>query len=152
MSDLLIVSIGSTVMTDDAIGHHILQSLEEKGVEADFFDLGLDLFKLRIVFDKHKRIIILDAFSSSKHPPGKVLSYHYKDFQNKLEAKIRGIHQLGSIEALEIMRLADEDLARAEIYFVGIVIEKIDKGFELTSTIEKAISKAVKTVEELLSE
>jgi len=149
MNDTLIVSIGSTVMTDDAIGHHVLNSLQEKEIKADYADLGMDLFKLRLFFNEHKNLIIIDAIIGD-YKPGTVLVFSYDEIKDKLEAKTRNIHYIGSIEALEIMRLTDEKLAQAKIQFVGIVIESIDKGLELTRRVQKSIIKAVEMIVDLL--
>ena len=150
MNDTLIVSIGSTVMTDDAVGHHVLNSLKEKEIEADLIDLGMDLFRLRLFFKNHKNLIIIDSVMGD-YPIGTVLVFSYEELNEKLEAKTRNIHHIGSIEALEIMRLADKRLAEAHIYFVGIVVEKIDKGLELTKKIRKSITKAVEMVLDLIN-
>lgn len=149
MNDTLIVAIGSTVMTDDAIGHHILQVLEKRELHADFADLGMDLFKLRLFFKGHKNLIIIDAIRGD-YMPGTVLVFSYDEIKDKLEAKTRNIHHIGSIEALEIMRLSDEKLAQAKIQFVGIVVESIDKGLELTRRVQKSIIKAVEMIVDLL--
>lgn len=133
-------------MTDDAIGHHVLQELQKESISADLVELGMDLFRLRLFFDKqHKKIIIIDALTGD-YPPGTILSFSYQEFHSKLDAKIRNIHHIGSIEAIDIMRNADENLANAEIYFVGIIVEKIDKGLTLTKSVQKAIPKAVDAV------
>lgn len=151
MHDTLIVSLGSTVMIDDAIGHHVLQELQKLELKADFVDLGMDLFRLRLFFSDHRKVILIDALSG-KYPAGTVLSFTYKELKEKLQAKIRNIHQMGSIEALEIMRLDDKKLHDAEIYFVGIVVEKIDKGLELTKNVAAAIPEAVQAVLAIIKE
>ncbi len=133
-------------MTDDAIGHHVLQELQKKSISADLVELGMDLFRLRLFFDKrHKKVIIIDALKGD-YPPGTILTFSYQEFYSKLDAKIRNIHHIGSIEAIEIMRNADENLAQAEIFFVGVIVEKIDKGLTLTNYVQKAIPKAVEAV------
>ena len=149
MYDTLIVAIGSKVMTDDAVGYHILQLLQKDNITADFVELGMDLFRLRLFFKNHKRVIILDALKGD-YPPGTVLSFKYQDFQSNLDAKIRSIHHIGSIEAIEIMRNADEKLANAEIHFVGIIVDVIDKGLELTNCVAQALPEAARTVKSLL--
>ncbi|MFW9922729.1 MAG: hydrogenase maturation protease [Candidatus Thorarchaeota archaeon] len=149
MPDTLIVAIGSSVMTDDAIGHHIIKQLEQLNVNAEVVDLGMDLFRLRLLFHNQKRIIIVDAMKGN-YPPGTILEYKYQKNQDLLEAKIRDIHHIGSIEALDIMCLADIDLAKIDIYFVGVIIETIEKGLELSPEIKNAIPNAVEKIISLI--
>lgn len=149
MFDTLVVGIGSTVMTDDAVGHHVLLNLQQKNVPAEIVFLGQDLFKLRLFFKQHKKVIIVDALQG-EYPPGKVLVFDYKSILEKLEAKIRNIHFLGSIEVLQILRQADVNLQKAEIFLVGIIVQTIDKGLDLTEPVQKAIPKAVKEVIKLI--
>ena len=149
MHDTLIVSLGSSVMTDDAIGHHVIQELQKAKIKAELIDLGMDLFRLRLFFSNHKKVIIIDALTGD-YPTGTVLSFTYEELKEKLTAKIRNIHRMGSIEALEIMRLDDKELAAAEIFFVGIVVEKIDKGLELTEQVAEAIQEAITAVKKIL--
>ena len=151
MHNTLIVSLGSTVMTDDAIGHHVLQELQKLELKADFVDLGMDLFRLRLFFSNHKKVIFIDALSGD-YPAGTILSFTYTELKEKLHAKIRNVHRMGSIEALEIMRLDDSKLKEAEINFVGIVAEKIDKGLELTKDVAAVIPEAVQAVLTLIEE
>ena len=150
MNDTLIVAIGSEVMTDDAVGYHVLRFLQKESVQADFVELGMDLFRLRLFFKKHhSRVVIIDALKGD-YPPGTILSFSYKDFHSKLDAKIRNIHHIGSIEAIEIMRTDDEKFAEAEVFFVGIIADVIDKGLELSKSVSNSIEAAAKEVKNLL--
>jgi hydrogenase maturation protease len=150
MLKTLVVAIGSTVMTDDAVAHHVLEQLQQQAIAADFVDLGMDIFRLRLFLkDCHTRIIIIDALAG-EYPPGTILTFSYEDFQDTLNAKLRNVHHIGSIEALEIMRLADESLAQKEIFFVGIIAQTIDKGLTLTPKVKKAIPQAVDMVKRLV--
>ncbi|NHJ85263.1 MAG: hydrogenase maturation protease [Asgard group archaeon] len=150
MADVLVIALGSTVMTDDAIGHHILSELQNQNLDADFAYLGTDIFRLRLYYKNHKEIIIIDALTGD-YPPGTVLNFHLDDINQKLEASIRNAHRIGAIEALKIMQNDDVNIANAKIFFVGIIAESLDKGLELSSSTKQAIPKAVNIVKQYLT-
>lgn len=146
----LIVALGSTVMTDDAIGHYILNRLKtNEEIDADFVDLDTDIFRLRLHYKGQQTIIVLDALSSGGKP-GTVLSFSSGEFQEKLEGFILNSHMIGSIEGLKIMQTVDDNLKNAKIFFVGIVASKIQKGTKISPVVEKAIDKAVIEVKKIL--
>lgn len=148
MTNTLIVCIGSTVMQDDGVGYHILKYLQKLEIKADFADLGTDIFRLRLHFSNHKKIIIIDALMGEE--PGKILSFTYPEFKTKLEGKIKNAHLLGVIEGIDIMRAVDDQLNAAEIYFVGVIAQIIDKGFELTKIVKEAVPQAAQKVVSLI--
>ncbi|MHA1302877.1 MAG: hydrogenase maturation protease [Candidatus Heimdallarchaeaceae archaeon] len=151
MKKALVVAIGSTIMADDAISHHVLQNLKSRKVDANLVELGTDIFRLNLEYTGQKKVIIIDALFGEE-PPGTVLVYHYDEIQEKLEGKIKNAHLLGVGECLEIMRHADKEFAKADITLVGIVAEKIDVSMELSPSVQSAIEKATEVVISLLEE
>ena len=146
----LIACVGSTVRTDDGVGYRILQQLQQEDITADYADLGTDIFRLRLYFQKyHQHVIILDALLGDIEP-GKVKTFSYSEFKDKLEGKILNAHLLGVVEGLQIMRELDDSLKNTRITFVGITAENIDKGLELTPKVEQAVPVAVKTIKNML--
>lgn len=150
MVDTLIISLGSTVMRDDAIGHHVLDKLIEQKINADMIKLDTDIFKLRLHYKEHKRLLILDALIGD-YPPGTILVFSIDEINEHLKAKIRHAHAVGSIEALQIMRMQDGNLQNAEIFFIGIVAEVIDKGLSLSKSVQKAIPKTIEKIINLIT-
>ncbi|HUT82340.1 MAG TPA: hydrogenase maturation protease [Candidatus Bathyarchaeia archaeon] len=149
MTSTLVVSLGSTVMSDDAIGHFILDELQKKDIQADFIKLDTDIFKLRLYFKGHKQVIIIDALTG-EFPVGTIFSLKSKDIDKKLSATIRSAHRIGSIEALKIMQADDKELAEAEIIFYGIVVKQIDKGLTLSPEVQKILPEAVDILYKML--
>jgi len=131
MYKTLILSLGSSIMSDDAIGHVITQNLIKKKVKADIIQLDTDIFKLNLFFNNHKRIIIVDAIQSSESP-GTIHVISYLDFEKEINGKIRGSHFLNIKEGIELLRLANSKIAEAEIILVGMVVKKVELGTDLT--------------------
>jgi len=109
MNKTLILSLGSRVMSDDAIGHVVAQNLQQKKVKADVVQLDTDIFKLNLFFDNHRRIIIVDAIKSSDSP-GTVYVIPFHDFEKEIEGKIRGSHFLDMKEGVELLRIANSKI------------------------------------------
>ena len=146
----LVVALGSTVMQDDGVGARILWELEGRGLAAEFVELGTDLLRLRLFFDRHPVIILLDALRGGAEP-GSVLVFSAEDFQARLEGKFQNPHHLGVVEAVGLLKAVDERLSAAEFHLVGVVAETIDKGEELTPVVAGAVVEAANAVERLLA-
>ncbi|MBN1328029.1 MAG: hydrogenase maturation protease [Candidatus Heimdallarchaeota archaeon] len=152
MASTLVVSLGSTVMSDDAIGHLILDELQKReNKTVDYIKLDTDIFKLRLYFKNHKRLIIIDALTGD-FPVGTIFSSNLKDLNEKFTATIRSAHRIGSIEALKIMQADDTKLANAEVIFFGIIVKLIDKGLTLSPEVQIAIPKAVDFLQKMLTQ
>jgi hydrogenase maturation protease len=149
MPKALVVCVGSTVMRDDGVGFHVLERVKKSGTNTDFADLGTDIFRLRLHYNDHNPVIIIDALRGGGNP-GDVLVFSSSEFENKLEGKIRHAHLLGVLEGINIMREVDDKLKTAEIFLIGIVADTIDKGLSLTPIVQKAIPKAANTISSLL--
>jgi hydrogenase maturation protease len=142
---ILLVALGSPLMQDDGVGIKILEELQRRGVKADYIDLGTDIFRLRIFFNNHSKIVVVDALTGGGSP-GSVFIYHQTDFKKKLTGIIKNSHHLSFYETIELLRMADPNLAKTEIYLVGVVAKKIDKGIKLSRPVEQAIQRAADTV------
>ncbi len=151
MYKTIVVAIGSTIMTDDAVGHFVLRELQKRDIPADFSDLDTDIFRLRLDYNNHQHIIIVDALVGYEDP-GTVKVFSFDEFHERLEGKIWSPHLLGVIEALDIMRTVDEDMAKATVHLVGIVVEKLDVGMELTENVASSIISAADSVEKIVRE
>ena len=137
-------------MKDDAIAHHVIDKLSDLELDnVDLVKLDTDIFKLRLHYQNHKRIIIVDSLIGN-YPPGTVLSFSSDEIDSKLAAKIRHAHSIGSIEALKIMQLDNVKLAKAKVFFVGIVAEEIDKGLTVSKSVYASIPKAIDVILELI--
>lgn len=145
----LVISLGSPLMQDDGVGIKILEELQQRGVKADFADLGTDVFLLRLFFKNHSKIIVVDALTGGSST-GAVLVFHQTDFKKKLTGYIRNAHLLSFYEAIELLRMVDSNLLKTKIYLVGVVAKRIDKGMRLTQQVEQAVTIAADTIMTLL--
>lgn len=145
----LVVALGSSVMQDDGVGAAILAELRGRGLQAELVELGTDLLRLRLFFDGHPTVILLDALRGGGEP-GSVLSFSGDELQARLEGKLRNPHLMGVVEGLGILKAVDSEVAKAEFHLVGVVAETIDKGESLSPVVEQAVVKAADRVEALV--
>ncbi len=149
MTRPLVVALGSTVMGDDGLGSRVLKELEKHRPDAELVELGTDILKLRLFFTGQKKLIILDALRGDEEP-GTVLVFQGSQFQDRLSGDFRNPHMLGVVEGLALMRSVDPVMAAAEVFLVGVVAERIDKGEELSPVVEAALPEAVAEVLRLI--
>ena len=151
MNSTLIVAIGNTVMGDDGVAHHVINTLRNKRIAADTADLGTDISRMRLHLKKgHRKIIIIDSLIMDAEP-GTIITTDLNRFEDvELEGTIRHAHFMGMVEIIKILRLIDKNVAEKDILFFGIVAERIEKGLTLSSKMEKAVPLAVKKISALL--
>ena len=143
----LVVGVGSDVMGDDGIGQVVVEELRKRGCPCDLAILGTDIFRLRLHYRGHERIIIVDALRGI--PPGDVKVYGRDEF-SKLNGSIRHAHLLGIVEAMDIMSLADPNIKEAEVMLVGVGAERIDKGIGLSPRAREGVKRAVDVIFEIV--
>ena len=145
----LIVSIGNPFMGDDGIGQAILDELMRRGATADLMDLGTDIMRLSLYGKGYRRIVILDSLRGAG-TPGEVLSFSEGEMVRDLDSRIRSAHLMGSIEAIQVLKIASPDLSRTEFNLVGIVAKRIETGKSLSPEVASSIKTAADRVESIL--
>jgi len=145
----LIIALGNELMKDDGVGLKVGRILAEKGYNV--LEAGTDIFLLSNHYQGEERLVIVDAVLSDKFAPGSVVHLKGRDVFEKLKAELRSAHFMGVIDGLKLLMKLDERLAKAEVHFVGIVVEKIELGTELSSSVEKAVPRAVEIIEKIAS-
>ena len=139
-------------MTDDGVGEAVLDELRRRKTDAELYDMGVDLFRMTSVYNGQEKVIIVDALRGGSEKPGSILVFSGEELTEKLDSRIRSAHMLGSIEALEILKRLNDDLAGADIHMVGIVAQTIDSGESLTPNVQEAVPKAADLIEKLLAD
>lgn len=102
--EILVLGIGNILLGDEGIGVHAVRILEEKAHPGhiSFLDGGTGGFHLLSIFQRYKKIILIDATLDGKEP-GKVslLKPRYaKDFPQTLSAHDIGLKDLVQSSAL----------------------------------------------------
>lgn len=148
---IALIGLGNILLMDEGIGVHAVKKLKEDWVfypDIEIIDggtLGLDLLTY---FEKHSKILIIDAADFGKEPGYiQVLggSDIFKSFSKKLS-----VHHIGLVDILVACELMGIELA--EIKIIGIQPCAMDFGIQMTDEISKRmpdlIQLAIKNLQE----
>ena len=147
----LVLGIGSPVVTDDAIGFHIIDKLRTMAL--DDVDLeeasisGLDLIEMML---DYKLVIVADAIVTTTYAPGTVMVLGEESFH----ATIHGTnpHEVNVGTALELGRRLEPERMPKEIFFVAVEVNDVwTVGDTMTAEVEQALPEAVQTVLDIIN-
>lgn len=145
--NILVLGVGNLLLSDESIGVHVINQLENEYVFPDGVELvdgGTAGMELLDYIAKREHVIIVDAVLTGDEP-GTVVILKDDDvpalFNNKVSP-----HQLGLSDLLGALKLTEE--SPENIFLVGIVPESVEPGLEMTDT----VSKTIPTVKKLLLE
>ena len=147
----LVLGIGSPVVTDDAIGFRIIESLRTMALEnVDLEEAcvsGLDLIEIMLDYDM---VIVADTIVTTQYAPGKVMVLGEESFH----ATIHGTnpHEVNVGTALELGRKLEPERMPKEIFFVAVEVNDVwTVGDTMTPEVEQALPEAVQTVLDLIN-
>jgi hydrogenase maturation protease len=143
--NVLILGIGNILQSDDGIGVHIVNQINEsgiklpRGVEAvDGGTAGLDLLDLMQGRDK---IVIVDALKTNDRP-GSV--YRFTPENTVSHGNRMSLHEIGIFEVIKTLRLMGEN---PEIEFVGIVPEDVSTfDISISDSVKEAVPRAIEEI------
>lgn len=147
----LVLGIGSPVVTDDAIGFHIIDRL--RAMALDDVDLeeasisGLDLIEMML---DYQLVIVADAIVTTTYAPGTVMVLGEESFH----ATIHGTnpHEVNVGTALELGRKLEPERMPKEIFFVAVEVNDVwTVGDTMTAEVEQALPEAVQTVLDIIN-
>ncbi len=143
MAKNLILGIGNLLMTDDGIGIHVVNHLNQmhlpEGVEAvDGATFTLDLLPF---FQEAEKILIVDAVKGDK-PPGSIYYLSPRELINE-KNRILSLHQIGFLDVIET---AKELGHCAEIRILGVEPHEISWGMELSEVLQERFEHIISSV------
>jgi len=148
----LVLAIGNSLLTDEGVGIHALQSLENLHPELDgvtFMDGGTLSFTLAGPVEDTDNLIVLDA-TQLKAEPGTVRCLVNEDMDAFLGSCKRSVHDIGLLDLLDISRLTGNLPERRAL--IAIQPDVIDWGDSPTEKVAAAIPLIVEKVLELMEE
>jgi len=128
---VLILGVGSILMTDDGIGIRAVEELQRRfrfPDDVEVLDGGTSGIELLSYISNKDYLIIIDAIKGGA-PPGTVLKVVGKDVPAKFETRISP-HQLGISDLLAVAQLTGE--LPKELVLFGIEPERIELGIGLS--------------------
>lgn len=151
MSDtILIIGLGSPIVSDDRVGLEVVQRLEDMGLDGIETRQeaigGLDI--LPMIWG-YRRVIIVDAIQSRTCPPGTVMVFNPEDFAPTIADA--SAHQVNLATAMALGRQLEPELMPEQVRFVAIEVEDIlTVSEDMTPAVEAAVPEAMSEVLKLL--
>ena len=149
--NILVVGLGSPIMSDDAIGLVIAQKIEE--MKLDNVETcqeaigGLDIIP---ILWGHRYVIIVDSIQTFQHDVGTVLLFDPEDFAPTITNA--SAHEMNLATAIKIGRELEPEQMPDSIRFVAVEVENIQTVREgMTPAVEIAADSAVDAILDLIS-
>jgi hydrogenase maturation protease len=142
----LILGIGNTICSDDAVGIHVARALKEKircaGLEIkETSEAPINLLDVMVDYEK---VIIIDSIHAKDGTPGQVYRFTQRDLNKTSIPSLS--HNVALPRIFSLGKRMGLRMPEHTVYY-GIQIEEVSFGEELSPKIKEAIPKAVKLVE-----
>lgn len=143
---ILVIGLGSPIMTDDAIGLEVVEEIESMGMEdvevREEAIGGLDIIP---VLWGYKHVVIVDAIMTGAYEPGTIMFFNPDDFEETIGDA--SAHDINLATAMRIGREMEPEMMPDEVCFVAIEAEDIGTVNEgMTPKLVAAKPSAVKAV------
>ena len=146
---VLVLGIGSPVVSDDALGFRVVDEIRKKNVQGIDVDeasvSGLDLIEIML---DYKLVIVVDAILTGAFPPGKVMVLG----QESLEATVHGVnpHDVNIGTTIALGKQLEPERFPKEVVFVAVEVNDVWMVSDhMTPEVEAALPEAVQTVLDL---
>ena len=143
---ILVIGLGSPIMTDDAIGLEVVEEIES--MHMDKVETrqeaigGLDIIP---VLWGYRHVIIVDAIMTGAYEPGTIMFFNPDDFEETIGDA--SAHDINLATAMRIGRDMEPEMMPDEVCFVAVEAEDIGTVNEgMTPKLVAAKPEAVKAV------
>jgi hydrogenase maturation protease len=146
----LILGLGNTLLTDEAVGPMVVRRLKAAADPAAailFLDGGTLSFTLAAPIEDCSWLIVVDA-AAMGDPPGSVRVFEGEAMDLQLRQHARSVHEVSLADLLDMVRLTDRLPERRAL--IGIEPAVVGWGDRLTPLVEAAVPVAMARVRELL--
>lgn len=150
MKTTLVLGIGNTLLSDEGVGVHVVNFLEEQnpGLEhVSFVDGGTLSFTLAELLATHDNLIVVDA-ARTGGKPGDVICFENDGMDRYLTGNRQSVHEVGLGDLLDIARLSDHYPEQRAL--VGIEPQNLDWGETLSPSVQPAVPIAAEIVMNLI--
>lgn len=147
----LLLGLGNTLLTDEAVGPVVVGRLEAEGYASErvrYLDGGTLSFTLAGPIAEAGRLIVVDAAAMGT-APGTVRVFDGEAMDRQLRLHARSVHEVSLADLLDIARLTDTLPARRAL--IGIEPAVVDWGSALTPAVAAAVPEAMTRVLALLA-
>ncbi len=121
---ILVIGLGSPIMTDDAIGLEVVQEIEDmhlEGVETRQEAVGgLDIIP---IMWGYRNVVIVDAIQTGCYDPGTIMFFDPEDFDETIGDA--SAHDINLATAMKIGREMEPEMMPDKVCFIAVEAEDI---------------------------
>lgn len=141
-ANTLILGLGNTLMTDEAVGPIVVQRMEaeDSSKAVRYLDGGTLSFTLAGPIAESPRLIVVDAAAMGA-APGTVRVFEGEAMDRQLSLNAKTVHEVSLADLFDIARLTDTLPAHRAL--IGIEPTLVDWGSTLTPAVEAAVAEAM---------
>lgn len=145
----LILGLGNTLLTDEALGVVVVRRLEAEGGLGDvgLLDGGTLSFTLSGPIADSPRLIVVDAAVMGE-PPGTVRVFEGEDMDRQLSGIGKSVHEVSLMDLMDMARITDSLPSHRAL--VGVEPAVVDWGDELSPAVAAAVPEAMARIRDLL--
>ncbi|MFH1131814.1 MAG: hydrogenase maturation protease [Pseudomonadota bacterium] len=140
-----IIGLGNSILTDDAVGHHVIREINEQLGDRfpDIQTLESEVagFALIELMDGWDRVVLVDAIKFDNVEPGTILKISPNDLRTSL--RLRSVHEVDLPTAIELGRRSGFSMPKEIVVFAIQVQDMCTIGGDMTPSVAKAISRVV---------
>ncbi len=142
----LVIGVGNRDRGDDAIGPVVADVLARRD-DVDSFVVEGDLSDLCLRWNRHQRVVIVDAMTSGR-PPATIEQIDALDERLPTDSSILSSHGVGLAAAIELGRVLDR--LPTQLAIVAVEASSFAPFDQLTPAVAEAIPQIVDRVEQVL--
>jgi len=144
-----ILGLGNILLSDEGVGVHIINKIRKEcsfPPEVEIIDggtLGLDLL---LYFEKHSRILIIDAVDFKKEP-GYIGILNVDDILKPFSKKL-SVHHIGLPDILFASQLMG--IKSVAVVIIGVQPKSIEVGLDMTDEVKNKIPVLMELIKVIL--
>ena len=151
----LVLGIGNSLLTDEGIGIHVINQLQQDAAtdetadDIEYLDGGTLSFTLAEPIESCDQLIVVDA-SEIKDKPGSVRVFEDEAMDRFVSSgNKKSVHEVGLVDVMSIAMLSGSLPKKRAL--VGIQPDSLDWGSSPTESVQQAIPVACQQVKELIA-
>ena len=143
---VLVVGVGNQLLGDEGVGPCVIDNLSRIRMPpyVDVLDCGSDLLSIVLYLDRPEKIIIVDAIRAGGEP-GQTYRFDYEGLIVASD-RTRSTHQVGTVDALQLLRLTCAALANTEIVVIGAEPKTMELNAGLSKEVKGSIPELIRFV------
>ena len=143
---LLVVGLGSPIMSDDAVGLVVAEKVKEMGMpDVDVAMEAIGGLDIIPVLWGYRDVVIVDAIQTRQYEPGTVMIFDPEDFEPTIVSA--SAHDINLATAMKIGRDTEPEMMPDRVKFVAIEAEDLQTMHEgMTPLVEAAVDRALDAV------